>query len=100
MKTNKFRHATHASITVRFTISEYLEIEKVAEENGTNLAEELRGAWRNSQQKVEIKTALQNIESKLTKNMFLVGAAIQGLNESERKEALAEIQTLLRGSLK
>lgn len=97
MKNNKFRHATHASITVRFTVSEYGEIEQTAEEKGSNLAEELRAAWRSSRQQIEIKDALQNIESKLTKNMFLIGAAVSGLSDTERQEALAEIRALLGG---
>ena len=97
MKSNKFRHATHASITVRFTISEYSEIEQAAGENGTNLAEELRAAWRSSRQQIDMKESLENIGSKLTKNMFLIGSAINGLSDSERHEALAEIRTLLGG---
>lgn len=97
MKTNKYKHSTHASITVRLTTSEYAEVQQRAEDNGTNLAEELRAAWRSSRQQLEIKEALQSIESRLTKNMFLVGSAINGLSNAERQEALAEIRSILGG---
>lgn len=95
MKANKYKHSTHASITVRFTTSEYAEVEQRAEDNGTNLAEELRAAWRSSKQQLDLKEALENIESRLTKNIFLVGAAVNGLSDTERQEALAEIRTLI-----
>jgi hypothetical protein len=100
MKHNKFKHASHASVTVRFTSSEYLEIERKAENNGTNLAEELRSAWRSCKQKIDIENALQSMESKISKNIFLINCAVAGLNSDEKQEALNEIRSVLKGDTK
>lgn len=93
----KFKSTTQKAITVRLAISDYQKIEALAEEKNSNLAEILREAWRNYKKQNDHLRDLQQLEARLLKKIFNICCAVQGLNEQEKIEALAELKSNLRG---
>lgn len=93
----KYKSLTQKAITARFSISEYQKIEELAEQNGSNLAEVIREAWRSYKKKSDIAQELENLKANLLKQTFEVCSAVAGLSENERVEAISELKERLGG---
>ncbi|PNH80068.1 hypothetical protein [Vibrio diazotrophicus] len=92
---SRFKHQTQKAVTARFSISDYYDIEKEAESLGTTVADVLRISWTEYNKKIEIQTALSELEINIMKNIFNIFCAVQGLSEQERHEASLEIYNIL-----
>ncbi|MUH72795.1 hypothetical protein [Psychrosphaera haliotis] len=97
---NKYKHVQQKAITVRFPLSDYLKIEREAEELGSNLADVMRKAWLAYNSSQDFKTDLKNSEIRLTSKLFEICCAVQGLSEQERKDAFQELKSRLSGGVK
>ncbi|MBE0459947.1 hypothetical protein [Pseudoalteromonas prydzensis] len=95
----KYKSLTQKAITARFSISEYQKIEELAEQNGSNLAEVIREAWRSYKKKDDLSKDLQKLKLELLKQTFEICSSVAGLNEHERTEAINELKKRL-GELK
>lgn len=93
----KYKSLTQKAITARFSISDYQKIEEVAEQQGSNLAEVIREAWRSYKKKSDLSEELESLRSNLLKQSFEVCAAVAGLDEKERIEAISELKERLGG---
>ncbi|WP_440876443.1 hypothetical protein [Thalassotalea sp. PLHSN55] len=93
----KYKSLTQKAITARFSISEYQKIEELAEQNGSNLAEVIREAWRSYKKKNDIAKELESLKATLLKQTFEVCSAVAGLSEDERVEAISELKERLGG---
>ena len=93
----KYKSLTQKAITARFSISEYQKIEELAEQNGSNLAEVIREAWRSYKKKSDIANELESLKANLLKQTFEVCSAVAGLSENERVEAISELKQRLGG---
>jgi len=93
----KYKSLTQKAITARFSISEYQKIEELAEQNGSNLAEVIREAWRSYKKKDDISRELESLKANMLKQMFEVCSVVAGLSEDERKEAISELKERLGG---
>jgi uncharacterized protein YydD (DUF2326 family) len=93
----KYKSLTQKAITARFSISEYQKIEELAEQNGSNLAEVIREAWRSYKKKNDISRELETLKTSLLKQTFEVCSAVAGLSEDERVEAISELKERLGG---
>ena len=90
----KFKNQTQKAITARFSISDYLAIEREAEKLGSNLADVIRRAWTVYNSANEFKTDLTILENSIAIQTFNICCAVQGLNEQERADALNELKHL------
>jgi ribosomal protein S13 len=88
----KYKSLTQKAITARFSISEYQKIEELAEENGSNLAEVIREAWRNYKKDHDLSRDLEKLKSSILKEVFDISSAVAGLSDKERAEALDELK--------
>ena len=88
----KFKSITQKAITARFSISEYQKIEELAEENGSNLAEVIREAWRKYKNEHDLSRDLDVLKTSLLKQTFDICSAVAGLSDKERSEALDELK--------
>jgi hypothetical protein len=88
----KYKSLTQKAITARFSISEYQRIEELAEENGSNLAEVIREAWRSYKKVHDLSRNLEVLQNSLLKQTFNICSAVAGLNEKERADALEELK--------
>jgi len=93
----KYKSLTQKAITARFSITEYQKIEELAEQNGSNLAEVIREAWRSYKKKDDISKELESLKTNLLKQTFEVCSAVAGLSEDERVEAISELKERLGG---
>lgn len=93
----RFKHQQQKAITVRFSISDYLIIEQEAERLGSNFASVLREAWKAYHNSNQYKGELKQLEKNLLRQSFEVCCAVQGLNPTERKDALDELTSHLNG---
>ncbi|MFT5964980.1 MAG: putative Fe-S radical SAM superfamily protein PflX [Flavobacterium sp.] len=93
----KYKSLTQKAITARFSISEYQKIEELAEQNGSNLAEVIREAWRSYKKENDISKELDSLKVNLLKQTFEVCSAVAGLSEDERVEAISELKERLGG---
>ncbi|MEY8214746.1 MAG: hypothetical protein RPR97_09720 [Colwellia sp.] len=93
----KYKSLSQKAITARFSILEYQKIEEVAEQNGSNLAEVIRDAWRSYKKKDEYSKELDRLKDNLLKQTFEVCSAVAGLSDDERVEAISELKERLGG---
>ena len=93
----KYKSLTQKAITARFSISEYQKIEELAEQQGSNLAEILREAWRSYKKKDQYSKELDTLKDNLLKQTFEVCSALAGLSDDERVEAISELKERLGG---
>lgn len=93
----KYKSLTQKAITARFSISDYQKIEELAEQNGSNLAEVIREAWRSYKKKNDISNELERLKTNLLKQTFEVCSAVAGLSDDERIEAISELKQRLKG---
>tara|TARA_R110001583_G_scaffold19264_1_gene75574 strand:+ start:1797 stop:2099 length:303 start_codon:yes stop_codon:yes gene_type:complete len=93
----KYKSLTQKAITARFSITEYQKIEELAEQNGSNLAEIIRDAWRSYKKESDNSQDLEKLKTSLLKQTFEVCSAVAGLSEDERVEAIAELKDRLGG---
>lgn len=92
MTKRRLRQELQRAVTARFPLDDYAAIVQVAEARAATVADVLRQAWHSYQQQQEINQLLQRLESRLTKRVFEACVAAGGLNDAERKEALAEFR--------
>ena len=93
----KYKSLTQKAITARFSMYEYQKIEELAEQNGSNLAEVIREAWRSYSKKNDQSKELENLKSSLLRQTFEVCSAVAGLSEGERIEAITELKERIGG---
>lgn len=94
---NKYKHVQQKAITVRFPLSDYLKIEREAEERGSNLADVMRKAWIAYNNSQDFKTDLKTSENRLTSKIFEICCAVHGLSEQERRDAYRELKSRTSG---
>jgi uncharacterized protein with von Willebrand factor type A (vWA) domain len=93
----KYKSLNQKAITARFSISDYQKVEEMAEQNGSNLAEVIRDAWRSYKKKDEYSKELDCLKDNLLKQTFEVCSAVAGLSDDERVEAISELKQRLGG---
>ncbi|SHF84356.1 hypothetical protein SAMN02745753_02732 [Marinomonas polaris DSM 16579] len=80
------------SVTTRFSLKDYLEIQREAEKRGSNLAEVIRNSWETYQTNEQIKQQLANIELRQRKVMFEMICAVVGISSKERDEVVEQLK--------
>ena len=90
----QYKKINQKAITVRFPIDDFLAIQEEAEQANSNLAEVLRKCWKSFREQNNNKQEFKKLEAKILKNTFDICCAVQGLTQSEKKEALQELKNL------
>jgi len=93
----KYRHQTQKSITIRFSITDFQNIEELAEKNGTTKVDIIRECWREFNKNHDISRDLEKLKISLLIQTFEICSAVAGLSEGERAEALAELKERIGG---
>ena len=84
------RNEKQRAVTSRFSIAAYAALVQEAEDRGTTVADVLRTAWSQYQEKTEQALLLRKLESRIVFKVFEVCSATLGLSADERKAAMIE----------
>lgn len=89
----KKKEVTRA-VTARFSLQDYLELQRQAEENGATVADVIRGAWSSSQRHEDFRQLLLALERRQRKNCFEMLCVVVGLDKDERRGALDKLHNM------
>ncbi|GJA12736.1 MULTISPECIES: hypothetical protein [Aeromonas] len=89
------KQPTQKTVTVRFSMQDYINLVNEAEANNTTTAEVIRQAWASHQEHRNLTLMLSNLERNILSKNFEICSATVGLSEMERKKAARQVNVAL-----
>lgn len=83
------------AVTVRFPMSDYLEMVSEAETKNTTTADVIRQVWAGHQKQKSLAALLTQLELRLLRRTFDICAATVGLSVDERGQAARQVNQSL-----